>query len=428
MDRSFSMDLLIFMLIIASSTIYLVGVWGLTYNCSLHKCTAISLSSTNASINAQKYSNITQLVISIHELKVIPNNLLRDFPRVEEIRISSDSLESISLYSMERRHFVRKLMVLAGNFEIIENFSFEDFWYLNVLYIENVPIKVIERYVFVDLLQLEQITIKKHKIEYLPEGLFDQLYSLTSLVFHDGNLKKIESYLFVRNTKLEFLHFSRNSLNDIGEQEFGGTKISLYYNANNFSGTFKANQRIVFAKRNQIKTLFIEKVVGILHVDHNQIMEVKCNRYEKYSLTVFSASYNQLENLNCIEYMENLTNFDGGYNNFRNVSTMVFRELRNLKVLRLVGNPLLLIDVSKLLFLRSLLVDMNQIVNSSIEKFDCKNCATSCDIYGILTKPTDIVLRFFSMEQHFIHECLCSSYSWGPFILNTLINEDICSP
>ncbi|XP_058465779.1 protein flightless-1-like [Malaya genurostris] len=236
------------------------------------------------------------------------------------------------------------------------------------------------------------IKFESSQLEYLPEVLFKQFPRLEFLSADNVGLKKLTANIFAKSTSLIQLDISSNFVDALPENAFGTcNNLEIINMAANRLHIFNSieiigcnqlrhlnvssNQLIymnwdplndlrhleqIDLNDNLLTELIIPKYLRRITIRHNHIHQLDTNRDSFiFLLEHLDASKNRLSDISALSRLAKLTYIDLSYNRLVSVDFALFRNMRQLRDLRLAHNNIFAVSTSDLKTLSLELVDLS---------------------------------------------------------------------
>lgn len=188
------------------------------------------------------YNQLIRLDMSSNELKMIPSEILsRWFPRLEELDLSNNLIETITSASLKllSRSSFKRLDLSLNKLEKLDYAVFKSLSTLRSLNLSMNQLKTINMFAFaseahtlVDL-DLSHNLITDQSMEFL---VFSSFVSLRSLNMNYNRLSILSNHWFYNLYKLEYLSLSHNNLRSFDIVNFNSNEflrvLDLSYNLN----------------------------------------------------------------------------------------------------------------------------------------------------------------------------------------------------
>jgi hypothetical protein len=350
-----------------------------------------------------------------------PKIFFENLPNLKRLLVLVESLEEIDIVSLKKLSWLedlrldvdecnndRELIDILGNFSKLKKLSvkglssvdrdfFKQFSNLESLSLIG-KLRDIQSGSFDSLTNLTALDLSRNKLENLHVDLFKSLTKLVSLNLSWNPLKRISSKLFANLAALNELKLDRCDLFDLEPNTFHGlvnlNKLTLSSNKLTHlnEALFKGLKNLTQLKlrSNELTEINEETFRDIcnlskLDLDGNQLVDIRFglnNQSGLQHLKCLVLSLNKLENVEI--NLRNLEDLDLCFNDtLERLRPGSFKNLSNLKRLRLDGCSLKVVDVNTfegLFSLEHLNLAQNGLENIGVGTFDLMENLKMLDI------------------------------------------------
>ncbi|CAF0881378.1 unnamed protein product [Brachionus calyciflorus] len=368
----------------------------------------------------QLNNNFTNLTIDLFQsgLSLIVPYAFQNCQNILTLNVSSNNLTRIyskSFYGMSKIKF---LFMASNQISELESNIFQDVRFLYYLSLRNNLIKNLDDNLFDYSHELVIIRLELSLIECLHKGIFKNLIKLRYLYLSNNRLKVLEPW-FGSLESLEFLDFSSNQISEIQNDTFKSMKklktlsifsnqlseinshtfkgahnleiLTIYANKiqgiyNNFSKDFKNLTQLSLSQNNlslvepgflnglvkleilrlfdcNLKLIELSSLVNlkILSLAHNKITYFSEDLSLLTELYLNNNPLNNLSNPLISSQNSSLQTLDISNCVLINIDFEVLRNLSNLEILRISGNPITLNNQTFIGFKRLQTVFVNSV-------------------------------------------------------------------
>ena len=175
---------------------------------------------TGLHVDNERNSEVDGLVFFSREMRRIPKNLLKTFPKLKEIIFSCHSIYESKCLDEE----ALKKGVFAGGKNVVtiglqghqiiqlKSATFDEVKELESLSLDSCKISNVDKNAFEGLKILKWLSLKNNKIENFTEGTFDFMGKLEVLELQGNELKSISRETFKKLNELKKINLKQNKL------------------------------------------------------------------------------------------------------------------------------------------------------------------------------------------------------------------------
>ena len=319
--------------------------------------------SANSSLSSGKiYKEVDYWTLYNCDITKFPDTFLKDYPIIGSVQIFFNNGENIGLENLQNSTTLRVINIEKSRVKaLIGTLCFNCKLFsitISASHLENIAIDA-----FKGFTKLYSLNLSRNEIEALSVGVFDSLVETRRIDLSYNKLKIIQKDLFLYTVELSDLLLSHNEIFLIEDGAFHQHKLDVHLENNNLVYGQSYNKTSVFLESNNLSSIFIGENVFSVKISNNFVSEINCSSTLSV-LHSFQADSNLIENMNCIDRMNNIDILCLTNNSIAHLEAESFTNLTNLSDFRLSLNPILSLDPSTFSPLKSLfMLEVNNLTS-----------------------------------------------------------------
>ncbi|XP_067121242.1 leucine-rich repeat and immunoglobulin-like domain-containing nogo receptor-interacting protein 3 [Centruroides vittatus] len=276
--------------------------------------------------------NLYSLNISSNNLNsVILENIFLNLSSLDTLNISRNRLNKLTPYLFHGLQKLKILDISYNDIETIENYTFHFMELLNYLDLTGNKLKILKHQWFQNLNKLSVLKLQQNHLQNISNLVFSTLHNLSYLDLSKNNIGSVGLLSFKGLSNLKHLNFSSNNVSSLQEGIFksadGIEVVDFSHNPLvNIEKSFSYGHNVKFLRlvNTTLKTLSRNSLLGLSNLQQLQLSDSsKLSSVDKRALLVTTK----------------LNDLDLSKNNLSTLPSEFIKPLKELKLIRLEGNP-----------------------------------------------------------------------------------------
>ncbi|KAG7468345.1 hypothetical protein MATL_G00141920 [Megalops atlanticus] len=181
-------------------------------------CSGKGLAAVPTGLSAFTY----YLDISMNNITELPENVFKNFPYLEELRLAGNDLTYIHPEALSGLHQLKVLMLQNNQLKTVPSLALKSLHSLQSLRLDANHITVVPEDSFEGLQQLRHLWLDDNSLTEVPVGPLSHLSNLQALTLALNRISYIPDNAFANLSSLVVLHLHNNKIKEIGRNCFAG--------------------------------------------------------------------------------------------------------------------------------------------------------------------------------------------------------------